>query len=162
MYKNNSTARDKACPIYDNHPYNKTGACPCGDVGQYIDISKIIDAYDKSTCMSSFIEALNNISDEKIWFDDEVNTIYMSKNFGGNPESDTLIGRACHCKYYNHASENFPKHYCKCCAEFCRPIFEPIFGKDVELHMHKTVLSGDNECITAVKITDMKKLRRNE
>jgi len=141
-----------SCQIYDSHPYNKTGVCPCGDVGQYIDIQKIVDAHEKSTCMSAFIEALNKLTDEKVWFDEEENTIFMQKNFGGNPESDTLIGKACHCKYYNHSAEFFPKHYCKCCAEFSRPMFEPIFGKEIELFMAKTVLSGDSECITALKL----------
>ncbi|MCL2361694.1 MAG: hypothetical protein FWC73_07775 [Defluviitaleaceae bacterium] len=159
MHKNNASAPDKACQMYDSHPYNKTGACPCGDVGQYMDISKIVDAYDNATCMNSFIKKLNQISDEKIWFDEEQNMILMLKNHGGNPESDSLIGRACHCKHYNQSVEFYPKYYCKCCAEFSRPMFEPIFGKDIELSMFKTVLSGDNECITTVKINDLKKLR---
>jgi len=147
-----SVAPDKTCPMYDNHPYNKTGVCPCGDVSQYIDISKIVYAYENAACINSFIEELNKISDEKIWFDEEQSTIFMLKNFGGNPESDNLIGQACHCRHYNKSVKFYPKHYCKCCAEFCRPMFEPIFGNNIELFMAKTVLSGDNQCVTAVKI----------
>jgi len=150
MNKNNLSNND--CKMYDNHPFNRTGICPCGDVGKYINISEIVDAYHESSCMNTFIARLNQISDEKIWFDNDQNTIFMLKNFGGNPEGDTLIGRVCHCGYYNNSADFYPKHYCKCCAEFCRPMFEPIFGKDIELFMHRTVLSGDNECITAVKI----------
>ena len=146
-------------PLYSNHPYNQTGTCPCGDVSQYMDVSKIVTAYEKAADIQAFIDALNQISDEKIWFDAAESTIYMAKNAGGNPKSDTLIGRACHCKYYNHATQHHPTHYCTCCAEFCRPMFAPIFGTSFDLTMTKTVLAGHDECLTAVKIHDLKKFK---
>jgi len=43
-------------------------------------------------------------------------------------------------------------YYCKCSAEFYRPMFAPIFGSSVMIEPHKTVLSGDEECVLAIRI----------
>ena len=74
---------------------------------------------------------------------------------GGCTENKTLIGEHCHCDYYNHSKETKSKYYCKCGAEFYRPMFAPIFGKYVLIEPYKTVLSGDDECILAIRIDKM-------
>jgi hypothetical protein len=93
----------------------------------------------------------------RIWYDEPDNTIYLSKVYacesgGGCAENKTLIGERCHCDHYNRSAELFPKHYCKCGAEFYRPMFAPLFGGNVLIEPYKTVLSGDDECVLAIRI----------
>jgi hypothetical protein len=92
-----------------------------------------------------------------IWYDGKENTIFITKKYacdcgGGCLENKTLIGARCHCAHYNHSKETKSKHYCKCGAEFYRPMFAPIFGEDVLIEPYKTVLSGDDECVLAIRI----------
>ncbi|MDR2515677.1 MAG: hypothetical protein LBD02_10830 [Christensenellaceae bacterium] len=94
---------------------------------------------------------------KRIWYDEGEGTLFISKVYacdsgGGCPENDTLIGRRCHCEHYNRAAELRPKQACKCRAEFYRPMFAPLFGPKVRIEPHKTVLSGDDECVLAVRI----------
>ena len=58
----------------------------------------------------------------------------------------------CLSDHYNYSKEFQPKNYCKCGAEFYRPMFAPIFGEDVLIEPYKTVLSGDDECILAIRV----------
>ena len=78
--------------------------------------------------------------------------MYACDSSGGRPENETMIGERCHCDHYNHSKEFYPKRYCKCGAEFYRPMFAPIFGDDVLIEPYKTVLSGDDECILAIRL----------
>ncbi len=90
-----------------------------------------------------------------ISFDEKLNAIFIHKQYanlsgGGCRENKTLIGERCHCDHYNHSTKFYPKYYCKCGAEFYRPMFAPLFGDDVLIEPYKTVLSGDDECVIAV------------
>ena len=141
----------------DTHPYTIHKECPCKIDKDIINTAMVI--YNESRDTASFIRELERrrIKGKKIWFDEEQNTIFISKPYacesgGGRPENDSIIGRACHCDHYNHAKEFVPKYYCQCGAEYYRPMFEPIFGKGIELYPFKTVLSGDDECVIAIKI----------
>jgi len=94
------------------------------------------------------------------------NTVFITKMYacdsgGGCPENTTLIGKRCHCPHYNHSKSLFPKHYCKCGAEFYRPMFAPLFGANVLIEPYKTVLSGDDECVLAVRVDKMEKANDN-
>ena len=71
---------------------------------------------------------------------------------GGSPENKSVIGERCHCDHYNHSKKIYPKFYCKCGAEFYRPMFAPIFSENVVIEPYKTVLSGDDECVLAIRI----------
>ena len=157
MCENLSSMSEAARSAYDNHPYTKTKVCPCRlDENA---VKETIDIYGKAADAKSFVEELERrrVKGRQIWFDEGQNTIFIAKVFacefgGGNAGNDSLIGKACHCSCYNHLTEFLPKHCCQCSAEYFRPMFEPIFGESIELYPFKTVLSGDDECVIAVKI----------
>ncbi|MCL1807486.1 MAG: hypothetical protein FWG31_07275 [Oscillospiraceae bacterium] len=141
----------------ETHPYTVHKKCPCRIEKSVIDATAEIHSKSKDT--ASFVLALekSRIKGKRIWFDEEQNTIFIAKPFacesgGGCPENDSLIGQACHCKFYHHLKERLPKEACRCGAEYYRPMFEPIFGEAIELYPFKTVLAGDDECVIAVKI----------
>jgi len=143
--------------MYKTHYFTKNKVCPC-KMDEDI-IRETLEIFNNSNGIASFVEELERrrIKGKKIWYDPEKSTIFITKVYacefgGGCPENDTLIGRACHCDHYNHAKGFFPNYYCQCGAEYYRPMFEPIFGKDIELFPYKTVLTGDDECIIGVKI----------
>jgi len=147
----------KPCPFYDSHPFTKAKICPCKMDEDTV--AKTIEVWEQTKEVKAFVSELERrrVKGKKIWYDEDLNTIFIAKVFagefgGGNPENDCLIGRACHCHYYNHLKEFYPKYYCQCSAEYYRPMFEPMFGKDIELYPFKTVLSGDDECIIGIKL----------
>lgn len=122
-------------------------------------VQEAVDIYRLSDNISSFVAEMERqrIIGKRIWYDQEVNTIFITKMYachsgGGCSENKTLIGERCHCDHYNHSKEIKPKYYCKCGAEFYRPMFAPLFGKSVLIEPYKTVLSGDDECILAIRI----------
>ncbi|MDR2569005.1 MAG: hypothetical protein LBD23_01740 [Oscillospiraceae bacterium] len=142
---------------FDNHPFTRHKTCPC-KIEQDI-ISKTQQIFNTSKNVEDFVENLerSRIKGKKIWFDKEQNMILISKPYacesgGGCAENNSLIGKACHCVHYNHLNEYLPKNHCQCGAEYYRPMFEPIFGKNIELIPYKTVLSGDDECVIGVKL----------
>jgi hypothetical protein len=141
----------------ENHPFTITNTCPCKIDPEII--SKTQEIYNTSKSTEEFVDKLekSRIKGKKIWFSKKQNMIFISKphaseSGGGCPKNDSLIGKACHCPHYNHLKERLPKHYCKCGAEYYRPMFEPIFGKLIEMVPYKTVLSGDDECVIGVKL----------
>ena len=147
----------KSCAMYESHPFTKTQICPC-EVEEDV-LAETLKIWDETKEIKSFVEELERrrIKGRKIWFDQESNTIFIAKKpaheFGGeNPENDSLIGKVCHCPFYNHSKDFFPKHYCQCSAEYYRPMFEPIFGKEIKCYPFKTVLSGDDECVIGIKL----------
>ena len=122
-------------------------------------MAETLEVWEQTKEVKSFVTELERrrIKGRKIWYDEELNTIFIIKTFanecgGGCPENDSIIGKACHCHFYNHLKEFYPKYYCQCSAEYYRPMFEPMFGKDIELYPFKTVLSGDDECVIGVKL----------
>ena len=147
--------------LYENHPYAIHKACPC-EIGKDA-VQKAIDIYSKSSDVVSFTNEMEQqrVIGKRIWHDKKENTIFITKMYacdsgGGCPENKTLIGERCHCPHCNSSKEFQPKHYCKCGAEFYRPMFAPIFGEDVLIKPYKTVLSGDDECILAIHIDKTK------
>jgi len=147
----------KPCPFYDNHPFTKNKVCPC-EMEESV-IEQGIEIWEQTKEVKSFVAELERrrIKGQKIWYDEELHTIFIIKKFanefgGGCPENDNLIGKACHCHFYNHLKEFYPKYYCQCSAEYYRPMFEPMFGKEIELYPFKTVLSGDDECVIGIKL----------
>jgi len=157
--KNNCTYEQeaKSCPLYNNHPFIKTKVCPC-DVEEDV-LAQTLEIWEQTREVKSFVAELERrrSKGKKIWYDEGLNTIFIIKKFadefgGGCPDNDSLIGRACHCHFYNHLKEFYPKYYCQCSAEYYRPLFEPMFGKEIELYPFKTVLSGDDECIIGIKL----------
>jgi len=75
MRTKDASKSNKMCSVSNSHSYHKTGVCSCRDIKQYINKSEIIDIYNESACVntfiSTFIEGLNQILDEKIWFERE-------------------------------------------------------------------------------------------
>jgi len=141
----------------ENHPYAIHKTCPC-IIGEEA-VRKATDIYRYSNDVSSFVKEMErqHVIGKHIWYDEKENTILITKMYacdsgGGCFENKTLIGERCHCPHYNQSKEFYPKHYCKCGAEFYRPMFVPIFGEDVLIEPYKTVLSGDEECILAIRI----------
>ena len=143
--------------MYKSHYYTLNKVCPC-KIGED-KIKKSIDIYGMSTNIASFVAELERqrIIGKKIWFDKTENTIFIAKAYacessGGCPNNKNIIGERCHCDHYNYSKEHYPKYYCKCGAEFYRPMFAPIFGDDILIEPYKTVLSGDEECVLAIRI----------
>ena len=141
----------------ENHPYIIHKVCPCIIGGEAV--KKAISIYHESTDIVLFAKEMErqHVIGKRIWYDKKENTIFITKMYacdsgGGCSENKTLIGERCHCLHYNHSKNFYPKHYCKCGTEFYRPMFVPIFGEDVLIEPHKTVLSGDNECILAIRL----------
>ena len=143
--------------IYETHYFTLHKACPC-KIGSE-SVQKAIELFNKSEDIAIFVKEMENqrVIGKRIWYDKEQNTIfimkiYASESGGGCPENQNFIGERCHCDHYNYLKDFKPKYYCKCGAEFYRPMFAPLFGNDVLIEPYKTVLSGDDECILAVRI----------
>ena len=143
--------------MHENHPYTIHKRCPC-EIGKEA-VQKATGIYKASADVSSFVSEMERqrVIGKRIWYDVDENTIFITKMYacdsgGGCPENKTIIGERCHCDHYNHSKEFYPKHYCKCGAEFYRAMFAPIFGDTVLIEPYQTVLSGDNECILAIRI----------
>ena len=148
--------------MYGSHYYTINSVCPCKIANDAID--KTLLLFERANDVKSFVETmeLNRVIEKKIWYDEAEKTIFISKKYscesgGGCRESKTIIGERCHCNYYNHSKEFYPKYYCKCGAEFYRPMFAQLFGKDVLIEPYKTVLSGDDECVLAIRIGEVER-----
>ncbi len=143
--------------MYETHYYTIHKVCPC-IIGEEA-IKRATEIFEESKDISSFVLEMESkrVIGKRIWYDEKENTIFISKIYacdsgGGCPNNETLIGARCHCDHYNHSKETKPKYYCKCGAEFYRPMFAPIFGELVLIEPYKTVLSGDDECVLAIRI----------
>ena len=143
--------------MYKSHPFTLQGKCPC-TIGMEA-VQRAKEIFKTTNDVSSFVEELEKqrIIGKQIWYDKKENTIFISKVYaceggGGCSENNTLIGERCHCDHYNHSKNTYPKHYCKCGAEFYRPMFAPIFGDNILIEPYNTVLSGDEECILAIRL----------
>ena len=141
----------------ENHPYTIHKRCPC-EIGKEA-VQQAIDIYKATADVPSFVSEMERqrVIGKRIWYDAGENTIFITKMYacdsgGGCPVNKTLIGERCHCPHYNHSKEFFPKQYCTCGAEFYRPMFSPIFGDTVLIEPYQTVLSGDVECVLAIRI----------
>lgn len=145
--------------MYQTHYFTIHNSCPC-QIGEEA-VKRAKELYEDSSCTAEFVTEMEKqrVIGRLISFDKMQNAIlihkqYACKSGGGCSENKTLIGERCHCDHYNHSNEYFPKYYCKCGAEFYRPMFAPLFGDDVLLEAYKTVLSGDDECIIAVRLDE--------
>ena len=143
--------------LYETHYFTQNKICPC-KIGEEA-VRQATEIYREIKNVASLVDEMEKrrIIGKRIYYSENENTIFITKMYacdsgGGSPENKTLIGERCHCPHYNHSKEFFPKHYCKCGAEFYRPMFAPIFGNDVLIEPYKTVLSGDDECILAIRI----------
>lgn len=143
--------------MYETHYYTLHKSCPCkiGDEA----VQAASDIYKVSNSVSDFADRMEKqrVIGRRFWFDEGENTIFISKKYacesgGGCSENNTFIGERCHCAHYNSSTEYKPKYYCKCGAEFYRPMFAPLFGDGVLIEPYKTVLSGDDECVLAIRI----------
>ena len=150
--------------MYEDHYYTICKVCPCR-IGEEA-VRRAIDIYRQSSDVPAFVERMERqrVIGKRIWYDEKENTIFIAKVYacdvgGGCPGNKTLIGERCHCGHYNHSTETKPKYYCKCGAEFYRPMFAPIFGPDVLIEPHQTVLSGDGECVLAIRIDKKEEVR---
>lgn len=143
--------------MYESHYYTLHKVCPC-KISEDV-VRQSIEIFQASADAEAYTSELERrrIIGKRIWFDKEENTIYITKVYAstcgeGHAGNTTLIGERCHCSHYNHASGQYPTYYCKCGAEFYRPMFAPLFGDDILLEPYKTVLSGDEECVIAVRL----------
>lgn len=143
--------------MYETHYCTLHKVCPC-KIGED-SVKKAINIYRTSKDLPSFVNEMERqrVIGRSIRYDEKENTIFITKIYacdsgGGCLENKTLIGKRCHCDHYNYSKEIKPKYYCKCGAEFYRPMFAPIFGETVLIEPYQTVLSGDDECILAIRI----------
>ena len=145
--------------MYDTHYFTIHKTCPCQIENEAVRKTKEI--FNKSSCLTDFVAEMQNqqIIGRLISYDKETNTIFIHKRYacecgGGHPQNKTRIGERCHCGHYNHSTAYCPKYYCKCGAEFFLPVFAPLFGEDILIEPYKTVLSGDDDCIIAIRINE--------
>jgi len=146
--------------MYESHPYTLCKVCPC-NIGEEA-IQKAYEIYKTSSTVADFTNEMERqrVIGKRIWYKEKENTIFITKMYacdsgGGCPDNKTVIGERCHCEHYNYSKEYYPTHYCKCGAEFYRPMFAPIFGDNVLIEPYNTVLAGDDECILAIRIDRM-------
>jgi len=143
--------------MYESHYYTIHKKCPCKIEAEAVNkAAEIFEASDSTATFAAEMERQRVIG-RRIWYDESENTIFITKkpaceSGGGCPANKTRIGSHCHCGHYNHSKEFYPKHYCKCGAEFYRPMFAPLFGENVLIEPFQTVLAGDEECVLAVRI----------
>ncbi len=143
--------------MLNNHYYTLNKACPC-KIEEY-SVEQAVVIFEMMPNIAAFVDEMekHRVIGKRIWYDEKEYTIYITKIFacdsgGGCSENDSLIGRRCHCHYYNRSKEYYPKYYCKCAAEFYRPMFAPLFGENILIEPIKTVLSGDEQCTFAVRL----------
>ena len=143
--------------MYENHYYTIHKRCPC-QIGEEA-VQRAIETYKAAADIPSFVEEMERqrMIGKRIWYDEKENAIFLTKMYacdggGGCSDNKSLIGERCHCDHYNHSPMTRPKYYCKCGAEFYRPMFAPIFGESVLIEPYETVLAGNNECILAIRI----------
>ncbi|WBW95060.1 hypothetical protein [Oceanirhabdus sp. W0125-5] len=143
--------------MYDSHFYTLNGVCPC-KIEETV-VERAAQIFEKFPDPMSFAIEMNreNVIGKGFWYSVDENTIFITKISaeecgGGCSDNNTLVGRHCHCDHYNHSKEKHPKYYCKCAAEFYRPLFGPLFGENVLMEPYETVLSGDNQCTIAVRL----------
>ncbi len=143
--------------MFNNHYYTLHKDCPC-KIDNHT-VKQADEIFKMSPDAASFAEEMNRkrIIGKRIWYDQKEHTIYITKVFacdsgGGCPENDSLIGKRCHCDCYNRSTGYYPKYYCKCAAEFYRPIFAPLFGESILIEPVETVLSGDEQCTFALRL----------
>jgi hypothetical protein len=143
--------------MYETHYYTVHKSCPC-QIGEDT-VKKTAELYKNASSISEFVDEMEKqrVIGKRIWYDEAEQTIFITKMYacdsgGGCSQNKTLIGERCHCDHYNHSSETQPLYYCKCGAEFYRPMFAPIFVENVLIEPYKTVLHGDNECVLAIRI----------
>lgn len=129
--------------------------CPCHIESETIQKANLI--YKTSTDISAFVEEMQHqgVIGQKIWYNQDEKAIYITKRLAcdcgsGCPDNNSLIGQRCHCHYFNQTNEYIPITYCKCSAEFFRPMFEPIFGDGIVIEPVETVLSGGEKCTFAI------------
>lgn len=122
-------------------------------------VIKAKEIYDMSSNIETFVHEMQKqgIIGRKIWYDKNDKVIYITKVYAcdcgsGCTDNNSLIGQRCHCDYVNSRNEYLPIDYCKCSAEFFRPMFGSIFGEEVEIKPVETVLSGGEKCTFAIKI----------
>ena len=143
--------------MYNTHPFTLHGRCPC-QIGAEA-VARAAELFEAASSIAAFVSEMEaqRVIGKHIWYDEAENTIFITKMYaresgGGCDANHTLIGERCHCDHYNHSKQFFPKSYCKCGAEFYRPMFAPLFGENVMIEPRNTVLSGDDECILAIRI----------
>ena len=148
--------------MYEDHYFTLHKICPCKIGAESVE--KAFELYNESKNISIFVNEMEKqrVIGKQISYSKEENTIFITKMYasecgGGCSENKCLIGERCHCDHYNYSKEIKPKYYCKCGADFYRPMFAPIFGDNVLIEPYKTVLSGDDECILAVRIDKTEK-----
>ena len=153
--------------MYENHYYTLHGKCPCVIGAEAV--LRAAEIFESADSTASFVAKLESqrVIGRRIWYEEDEDTIFIAKMYacesgGGCPGNTTLIGERCHCDHYNHSKGTYPKYFCKCGAEFYRPMFAPLFGDNVLIEPFNTVLSGDEECIIAIRIgkEEAKKLQR--
>ena len=143
--------------MYKTHPYTQRGVCPCriGDDA----VCAAVELFHASHSVAEFTDEMERrrVIGRRLWYSEKEHALFIVKQYardcgGGCAGNDSRIGERCHCDHYNHSTETAPKHYCRCGAEFYRPMFAPLFGADVALEPYNTVLSGDDECVIAVRV----------
>lgn len=141
--------------IFDsNSVYKKS--CPCFIGSESIEKAKLI--YEAADNIELFVDEMyrQNVIGKKIWFEQGNNLIYITKNYAfdngaGSAKNHSLISQRCHCAYVNDTKEYIAISYCICGAEFFRPMFEPLFGKQITIEPIETVLSGGGQCTFVIK-----------
>jgi len=142
--------------ICDYEQVNKKTTCCIGEEGP----RKAKEIYESASSIESFVKEMKTqkVIGRDIRYDESEHSIYLTKKHadecgGGCAGNETLIGKRCHCGYMNYREELLDMDYCKCSAEFFRPMFGPLFGDNVVIEPVETVLAGGTECIFMIKLS---------
>ncbi|MEA5040527.1 MAG: hypothetical protein VB086_11950 [Clostridiaceae bacterium] len=142
--------------MYENHPFTRDGACPCR-IGEEV-VRQTAEIYRAADDVAAFVEEMERrrVIGRRIWYDAQERTIFIEKVYPGDSngslDGQSLVEERCHCSHYHDVKTPCSLCYCKCGAEFYRPMFAPIWGEQVWIEPWHTVLAGNDTCILAIRI----------
>ncbi len=130
-------------------------SCPCRMDGSTI--AHALELYRQSPSIDAFVDEMERqrVIGKKIWYENGSGRMFITKRFACEcerecPQGDCDLRNRCHCEYVRNDSEQVPLSYCRCAAEFYRPMFAPIWGDDVRIEPVTTCLSGSEQCTFSI------------
>lgn len=134
-------------------------SCPCSmDKGT---IEQAMKLYRQSSSLAAFVDEMERqrVIGKKIWYEHESGRIFITKRFACEcgrdcPQDDCNLAGRCHCDYVKSDGGQIHLSYCRCAAEFYRPMFAPILGDNVIIEPVTTCLSGSELCTFSIRTND--------
>lgn len=131
-------------------------SCPCRMDSETLELARTI--YRQSASLAAFVDEMERqrVIGQNIWYEQQSDCIFITKRFACEcgracPQGDCDLRNRCHCDYVKNEGEQIPLSYCRCAAEYYRPMFAPILGDDVRIEPVTTCLSGSEQCTFSIR-----------